>query len=88
MAKNKKTLFKAPLLDLHGETLLDVEAKVDRFLMQAQSKGVSQIRIMTGKGSGKIRTAVQKYLKLGGYAYHFEKSANNQDNEGVLIVHV
>lgn len=88
MAKQNKNLSKAPLLDLHGDNLLDVEAKVDRFLMQAQRKGLSQVRIMTGKGTGKIRAAVQTYLKLGGYTYHFEKSANNQDNEGVLVVHV
>ena len=68
--KNNKAASKSPLLDLHGDNLLDVEAKVDRFLMQAQSKGLSQIRIMTGKGTGKIRSAVQKYLKLGGYTFH------------------
>lgn len=88
MAKQNKTLSKTPILDLHGDKLLDVEAKVDRFLMQAQSKGLTQIRIMTGKGTGKVRAAVQQYLKLGGYTYHFEKSANNQDNQGVLVVHV
>ena len=77
MAKNNKALSKTPLLDLHGENLLDVEAKVDRFLMVAQTRGLSQIRIMTGKGTGKIRAAVQKYLKLGGYSYHFEKSAHH-----------
>lgn len=88
MTKKNKTLLKAPLLDLHGDSLLDVEAKVDRFLIQAQGKGLNQVRIMTGKGTGKIRAAVQAYLKLGGYTYHFEKSANKQDNEGVLVVHV
>lgn len=88
MVKNNKTAAKTPLLDLHGENLLDMEAKVDRFLMQAQNKGMSEIRIMTGKGTGKIRAAVQKYLKLGGYTYHYEKMSNNQDNEGILVVHV
>ncbi len=88
MSKQNKTHSKAPLLDLHGENLLDVEAKVDRFLVQAQSKGLSQVRIMTGKGTGKIRAAVQTYLKLGGYTFHFEKTSGNQDNEGVLVVQV
>lgn len=88
MAKNKTSTSKIPLLDLHGENLVDIEDKVDRFLMQAHNKGLSQVRIMTGKGTGQVRTAVQKYLKLGGYTFHFEKTANNQNNEGVLIVHV
>lgn len=83
-----KSSKKNPLLDLHGENLLDVEAKVDRFITQAQAKGISEIRIMTGKGTGKIRAAVQKYLKLGGYYFQYDKTSNNQVNEGVLIVHV
>ena len=87
MTKNKPSA-KPPTLDLHGENLLDLESKVDRFLTQAQNKGLNEIRIMTGKGTGKIRSAVQKYLKLGGYTFHFEKTSNNQNNEGVLIVQV
>lgn len=63
MAKNK-TLTKAPLLDLHGDNLLEVEAKVDRFLVQAQGKGLSQIRIMTGKGTGKIRATLSLWRTL------------------------
>ena len=56
--------------------------------MQAQNKDLNEIRIMTGIGIGKIRSAVQKYLKFGGYTFHFEKTSNNQNNEGVLIVQV
>ena len=69
MTKNKSST-KPPTLDLHGENLLDLESKVDRFLTQAQNKGLNEIRIMTGKGTGKIRAAVQKYLKLDGYTFH------------------
>ncbi len=77
-----------PTLDLHGDNLLDLETKVDRFITQCQAKNLTQIRIMTGKGTGKILRAVQKYLKLGNYPFEFEKMSNGQKNEGVLIVYV
>lgn len=77
-----------PMLDLHGDKLFDIETKVDRFIVNSQDRGFSQVRIMTGKGSGKIRSAVQAYLKLGGYPFKFEKMSNNQHNEGVLIVQI
>ncbi len=77
-----------PTLDLHGERTEGLEDKVDRFITSAQSKGHAQARIMTGKGSGKVLAAVQKYLKLGGYPSHFERLPNGRPNEGVLIVQI
>ena len=75
-------------LDLHGERLDGLVDKVDRFITSSQAKGHNQIRIMTGKGSGQVRAAVQKYLKLGGYPFHFERLANGTPNEGVLVVQI
>ena len=88
MAKKQITKSSMPVLDLHGVAVSDVDDKVDRFLVQSQNKGLHQIRIMTGKGTGQVRAAVQKYLKLGGYPFQFEKMANNSNNEGVLIVQI
>ncbi len=53
MTKTKSSA-KSPMLDLHGENLLDLESKVDRFLTQAQNKGLNEIRIMTDKGPAKF----------------------------------
>ena len=77
-----------PTLDLHGERLDGLDDKVDRFITQSQARGAHQVRIMTGKGSGQVRAAVQKYLKLGGYPSHFERLSNGSSNEGVLVVDV
>ena len=91
MAKSKsaqKTGSQFPTLDLHGERLDGLEDKVDRFITQSQGKGAHQVRIMTGKGSGRVLAAVQKYLKLGGYPAHFERLSSGQANEGVLVVQI
>ena len=77
-----------PTLDLHGERLDGLDDKVDRFITSHQAKGHHQVRIMTGKGSGQVRSAVQKYLKLGGYPSHFERLASGSPNEGVLVVQI
>lgn len=77
-----------PVLDLHGERTEGLEDKVDRFLMQANQKGLSQVKIMTGKGSGKVLAAVQAYLKLGGFHFSFDKNPNGSRNEGVLVIHL
>ena len=64
---------------------------VDRFITQSQKKGIEQVRIMTGKGSGQVKAAVQKYLKMGGYPFHFERTpggATGNVNEGVLVVSI
>ncbi len=74
-----------PCLDLHGFTLNGVEDKIDDFLMKHHDKKL--VKIMTGKGSGKIQTATKKYLKLGKYDFSFE-IINGKKNTGVLLVHL
>jgi hypothetical protein len=76
-----------PTLDLHGKTVDEVADLVDRFITSQTSRGSDQIRIMTGKGSGKVKAATIAYLKLGGFPFEFERlGTTGTRNEGVLIV--
>ncbi len=75
---------KPPTLDLHGDKVADVIDKVDRFIMKYHTQ--ARVRIMTGKGTGKVKAEVLKYLKQGGYPYEFEKLPSGKRNEGVLVV--
>lgn len=65
-----------------------LEDRVDQFIVKSQRDGHHRVRIMTGKGSGQVRTAVQKYLKMGGYPSQFERLDNGSLNEGVLVVQI
>lgn len=76
------------LLDLHGCRVEEVWALVDRFLVAAQANDLKQIRIMTGKGTGKVREETLKALKLGGFIYKPEKLKDGQINDGVWIVYL
>ena len=77
-----------PTLDLHGFAKDDVHAALDRFLVQASERGVTSVRVMTGKGTGVVQKEVIRLLKQGHYPWKFEKLANGTENTGVLVVFV
>ncbi len=82
MAKGDKT----PTLDLHGFKTDDVFDAVEKFLRRYEKQ--KQVRIMPGKGSGKVKAKVEEYLRLAGYPWSVERLANGQPNEGVMIVYM
>jgi dsDNA-specific endonuclease/ATPase MutS2 len=84
MGVNKSA--KVPLLDLHGFRTDDVFDAVERFLRRHES--AAKVRIMPGKGSGKVKERVIEYLRLAGYPWSFERGGDGRGNEGVLIVHM
>jgi hypothetical protein len=84
--KNVSDAKKTPLLDLHGFKTDEVFDAVDRFLTRHQN--ARQVRIMPGKGSGKVKALVLDYLKKANYPWSFERLANGKPNEGVLVIHM
>jgi dsDNA-specific endonuclease/ATPase MutS2 len=86
MAPNARE--QGPLLDLHGHRTDGLDLIVDRFIRRAQEQGHPSVRIMTGKGTGKVQSAVMDYLRRGGYPFRFAPQANGKKNEGILIVSI
>jgi DNA-nicking Smr family endonuclease len=82
----KKPTAKMPTLDLHGRTTDEVYDALDHFIRREVERGASRARVMPGKGSGKIKAEVVKYLKQAHYQWQFETLASGQKNEGVLVV--
>ncbi len=85
--KNKTNLNRSEsliTLDLHGYVIADVIDAVDRFMVKNGSR--PRVRIMTGKGKGKVQKEVISYLKQGGFPWSYEKGPSGKSNEGVLIV--
>lgn len=74
------------LLDLHGFKGEDVEAEIDRFLVKVSNSHLKRARIMTGKGTGKVKDITIRYLKMAGYPWAYEKLSNGKNNEGCLII--
>ncbi len=82
MKKDSKT----PTLDLHGFKTEDVFDAVESFLRKHANR--PQVRIVPGKGTGKVKAQVAEYLRLAGYPWSHERLANGQSNEGVMIVYM
>ena len=80
MKANKKS----PTLDLHGFKTDEVFDAVEAFL--AKHLNEHQVRIMPGKGTGKVKAMVIDYLKKARYPWSYEKSPNGQVNDGVMTV--
>lgn len=81
MAKAKK-LKESPnflTLDLHGFLVEEVYDAIDAFLRKAEGDNHHKVRIITGKGSGKVRAKTLEYLK----AAHYKPE---QENEGSFLV--
>jgi hypothetical protein len=47
---------------------------------------LKRARIMTGKGTGKVKAVTVQYLKLAGYQWSYEKLSNGSLNEGCLVI--
>lgn len=75
---------KIPTLDLHGFKTDEVFDAVEGFLRKHEA--ADRVRIIPGKGSGKVMAQVKDYLSKARYPCQFEKSPNGAPNEGSLIV--
>lgn len=81
-----------PTLDLHAVKVEDVADRVDRFIVRHSAK--PRVRIMTGKGTGRVQQAVIEYLRLGGFPWEHERLSRDLSrdlsrggrNTGVLVV--
>jgi dsDNA-specific endonuclease/ATPase MutS2 len=84
--KKKGVPERLPTLDLHGYKTDEVFDAVEAFLRRYESS--RQVRIMPGKGTGKVKEQVIDYLKKAHYPWSYERLPNGQNNEGVMIVYM
>jgi len=72
-------------LNLRGKLVEDGLEELDRYLERAYSSGLLFVRIVHGKGTGKLREAVRKALKESSYVASFEEPKDNEGGAGVTI---
>ncbi len=73
-------------LYLIGQTAVDAQMEVDRFLDQAYLSKLSRIRIIHGFGTGTLRNAVHQTLKGHTHVKSFEFAPQNEGGNGATIV--
>jgi DNA mismatch repair protein MutS2 len=72
-------------VDLRGLMSEDALDKMERYLEQAYLAGLPFVRIIHGKGTGRLRQAVREALKGHSYVKSFEEGGSTEGGEGVTV---
>ncbi len=76
----------APLVDLHGFDVLSGIHTLDLFLHSAFANGHDTVKVIHGRGTGKMRDAVRAFLKTEPLVEYFRDSHNPTEMSGVTYV--
>jgi len=72
-------------VSLRGKMVEDGLDELEQYLEKAYAAGLPFVRIVHGKGAGKLREAVREHLKKHPYISSFEEAKDNEGGAGVTI---
>ncbi|MGI6214844.1 MAG: endonuclease MutS2 [Christensenellales bacterium] len=72
--------------DVRGLSLEEAILETDRYLDDSMLKGLKEVSIVHGKGSGVLREGIQKHLKQLKYVDKFRLGRYGEGEDGVTIV--
>jgi DNA mismatch repair protein MutS2 len=72
-------------LNLRGKLVEEGLDELERYLERAYSAGLLFVRIVHGKGTGRMRDAVRKALKENSYVASFEEPKDGEGGAGVTV---
>ncbi|MGN0515119.1 MAG: endonuclease MutS2 [Lachnospiraceae bacterium] len=84
--KMNKTMTISPEINLIGLTVDEAMVELDKYLDDAYLSKIPQVRIVHGKGTGALRSAVHSLLKRTGYVKSFRLGVFGEGETGVTIV--
>ncbi|GAB1348410.1 endonuclease MutS2 [Ignavibacteriales bacterium] len=73
-------------LDIRGERAIEVENRVERFLIDAYLANLGRCEIVHGKGTGALKKVVHDMLKLNPKVKNYHFASVDAGGEGVTIV--
>jgi len=87
---NKKIFVPSPgmEIDIRGQRAEDALDILDRYLDSAIMAGMPFVRVIHGKGTGRLRQVIREALQGNSSVASFEQGADNEGGEGVTIVHL
>ncbi len=77
-----------PALDLHGAVVDDVFDLMDRFLRREEGNGSDRVRIIHGKGTGKVKEKALEYCKLSGHVPQVDTGEGIYSNPGSFLLYL
>ena len=75
-------------LDLRGMRADDALDRLDAYLPEAYASGMPFVRIIHGKGTGRLRMVIREALRDSTYVSTYEEGGEKEGGEGVTIVHL
>lgn len=84
--KGAATPRSLPTLDLHGATTDEVFALLDRFLLREEGRGSPCVRVVHGKGTGKVREKAVEYCRLTGHQPKPDRGPGGAVNPGSFLL--
>lgn len=85
-----KNSFKAknisPEINVIGMTVDEAIPIIDKYLDDASMSGLASIRIVHGKGTGKLRSGIHQFLKTNKHAKSFRLGTFGEGEMGVTVV--
>lgn len=75
-------------INLRGKLVEDGLDELERYLERAYSSGLLFVRIVHGKGTGKMREAVRNALKSSSYVTSFEEPKDSEGGAGVTVAKI
>ncbi|NPV57613.1 MAG: endonuclease MutS2, partial [Anaerolineae bacterium] len=88
-----KTTASAPAapgmeLDLRGQRADEALEALERYIDSAYLSGMPFVRIIHGKGTGKLRQAVRDALRHSSHVARWETGLDSEGGEGVTVAHL
>ncbi len=81
-----KSLSVSPEINLLGKTVDEAMSVLDKYLDDAYLAHLTTVRIVHGKGTGALRTAVQNHLRRVKYVKSYRLGEYGEGDAGVTIV--
>jgi DNA mismatch repair protein MutS2 len=75
-------------IDLRGLTVANTLDRLDRYIDEASLASLPWVRIIHGKGTGKLRREVRRYINNHPLVTSYEAARENEGGEGVTIAHL
>jgi len=72
-------------LDLRGQRAEDALEMLERYIEKAYMTGLPFVRIIHGKGTGKLRQEVRAALKEHPHVFSFEEGGDKEGGAGVTV---
>jgi DNA mismatch repair protein MutS2 len=73
-----------PETDLHGLDVVDAETRIDRFLAEAHAQEYAVVKIIHGRGTGRLQEATRRLLDRHPLVAYARGSHNPNEQGGVI----